>query len=419
MGQEHGKGLGDLPSTGGGVGGKVEVSKAVVDWGLDAFPSIPLNKPLVDRLTIRNNNNYNVKFHFEPCFPREFQLNFSPADGTIKANKEKEIKAKLVIRSKVNQNFKVNLQIEGAGCIFLTARIRCETGVFGVDPTTLDQVQDGEFKVPAVLVALKKAFFENDGLDQEGVFRLAGEQLEVKQFKQQMNKGDFSMPTDVNAIATLIKIWYRELPTPVLNTLPSKQISDCSTVSDSVQLFQALQEPYLGLTNWLLDLLLTVTANRTVNKMTAQNLAIVVAPNLYEAMTPDPMEALVMSQKAAQFVHNLLTWRQQEVGTKPPPEIPDTKKGKSKAKDGDDDDDGNEGGGNNPSGDTEADAEADGGSGGGAADSEPPEPNPTPSSGRARSHSHHHRNPSPETDSNADGETPHHRTHHSTRRHHH
>lgn len=34
--------------------------------------------------------------------------------------------------------------------------------------------------------------------------------------------------------------------------------------------------------------------------------AIVVAPNLYDPPGSDPMEGLVMSQKAVQFLHNLI-----------------------------------------------------------------------------------------------------------------
>lgn len=52
--------------------------------------------------------------------------------------------------------------------------------------------------------------------------------------------------------------------------------------------------------------------------MTIQNLAIVVAPNLYDVSSVDPMEGLVMSQKVVQvclfaaksikFLQNLLQW---------------------------------------------------------------------------------------------------------------
>lgn len=93
------------------------------------------------------------------------------------------------------------------------------------------------------------------------------------------------MPNDVNAIATLIKvhrscrisvliyqIWYRELPTPVLNGLPSEKIFCCGSINDCLQSFSLLAEPFHSLLDWLLDLLFMVACNRRVNKMTAQNL---------------------------------------------------------------------------------------------------------------------------------------------------
>eukprot|EP01105_Mastigella_eilhardi_P013632 TRINITY_DN3103_c0_g1_i1.p2 TRINITY_DN3103_c0_g1~~TRINITY_DN3103_c0_g1_i1.p2 ORF type:complete len:392 (-),score=117.19 TRINITY_DN3103_c0_g1_i1:87-1262(-) len=298
----------------------IKVSKTVLDWGLEKLEgNVPLHKAIIETITITNNNHYPVKYRFEPCFPREFQLNFIPEGGEIKARKAKVIKAKLTVHSKVNLNFKTTLNIEGVGTHFLTAKLRCETGVFGVDPTSLDMEDDEGVQIPIVLGELKRAFLKNGGIEQEGVFRLAGEQNEVKQVKQQLNTKNYeNLPVDVNCTATLIKIWYRELPTPVLNSLPAETIFLCEGTDYCVQAFKTLPEPNKTLLNWLLDLLLMVACNRRVNKMTAQNLAIVVAPNLYDALTPDPIEALAMSQKAAQFVHNLLVWKvqmkEEEVG---------------------------------------------------------------------------------------------------------
>jgi len=43
--------------------------------------------------------------------------------------------------------------------------------------------------------------------------------------------------------------------------------------------------------------------------LTGLNIAIVVAPNLYDSSSSDPMEGLVMSQKCVQFLNQVLKWR--------------------------------------------------------------------------------------------------------------
>jgi len=63
------------------------------------------------------------------------------------------------------------------------------------------------------------------------------------------------------------------------------------------------------LLDWLIDLLMTVAAKSHINKMTIQNLAIVVAPNLYNPPGSDPIEGLVLSQKCVQFLHNILLYK--------------------------------------------------------------------------------------------------------------
>jgi len=263
----------------------------------------------LDQFEIRNASEQRIRFNFEPSFPKEFQLFFSPSAGTIDKGKSKIIKVKIIVNMKININHKVTLKVDGGVSIILTARIRCETGVFGVDPTSLEIAEDEGYKVPSILALMKRALIENDGLAQEGIFRLAGEQTEIKRLKEIMNKKEFETSNDINTIASLIKIWFRELPTPILNALPAESIFYSSDINDCVNAFNTLPEPQKTLLDWLLHLLIMTATNSSVNKMSAQNLAIVVAPNLYDVSTSNPMEGLVMSQKCVQFLHNVLQWK--------------------------------------------------------------------------------------------------------------
>ena len=235
----------------------------------------------------------------------------NPATGSIAPGKDKKIKLKADVKEKVNLNFKLTVML-GTEAHFLNVRVRSVTGVFGTDPTTLDHVEDDGLRVPEVLVLMKKSLIAADGLRSEGIFRLAGDVFEIARLKEEMNKKIFEKSDEVNTVATLIKVWFRELPEPILNKVPTESIFYSSDSDRCINAYRELAEPYKTYLTWLLDLLCKTTAHSQVNRMTPQNLAIVVAPNLYDTSSSDPMEGLVMSQKCVQFLNNILLWYLEE-----------------------------------------------------------------------------------------------------------
>jgi len=291
------------------LGPSLEFSKSVLDFSTKD-EACPLNVPVYDEVVVKNVDKKSVKFKFEPVCPASCKLSFSPSSGSVGKGKEKRVKVMLILLQMTNLNFKVTLRTRDGAGLFLNLRVSGETGVFGVDPGTLEQTDDGGFMVPKVLVEMKNLILSKHGEKQEGIFRVAGEQTEILRIKGLMNKKVFDGDTkDVNAVASLLKIWFRDLPVPILNALSSDTIMNFSGADDCVNAFKSLPEPQKSLVSWLLDFLVIISKNSEVNKMTAQNLAIVVAPNLYDISTPNPMEGLILSQKCAQFLFQLLSLR--------------------------------------------------------------------------------------------------------------
>lgn len=289
-------------------GPELQLSKQLLDFHLGDEPC-PINHPVADELEITNVSRKKVKFKFDPVYPNTCQLTFSPTSGTISPNKSKKVKIKLVILNHVNLNFPVTLRVEGGDSLFINLRVAGEAGVFGVEPQSLETTDDDGHKIPVVLAKLKRALIHLNGINSEGIFRLAGEQSEIQRVKELLNTkkfDEYSSTRDVNCVASLIKIWFRDLPVPILNALPQERIMNWSDTSDCVDAYNTLPEPQKPLLDWLLDFLSQVSANSEVNKMTSQNLAIVVAPNLYDISTPNPLEGLVLSQKCAQFLNHVL-----------------------------------------------------------------------------------------------------------------
>jgi len=265
-----------------------------------------LNIAVFDEVTLFNPGKKTIKFKFEPVVPAACHLTFSPSSGSIAPGSSKKIKVKLVLVARANLNFKVTVRIQGGAGLFINLRVAGESGVFGVDPSTLEQTDDNGHRVPVILAEMKQFILEHNGVNTEGIFRLAGEQTEIHRLKELMNKKSKWDTRDLSAVASLLKIWFRDLPVPILNALPDDSMMNFQDSSDCVNAFSQLPEPQHSLMAWLLDLLQQVSQNSDLNKMTPQNIAIVVAPNLYDISTPNPMEGLILSQKCAQFLNHVL-----------------------------------------------------------------------------------------------------------------
>jgi len=69
-----------------------------------------------------------------------------------------------------------------------------------------------EERVPAVLEMMKNYLIEHEGLEVVGIFRLAPDKDDCLWAKQQINEGEFNGCGDVNIVANLIKVFFRELP---------------------------------------------------------------------------------------------------------------------------------------------------------------------------------------------------------------
>jgi len=261
-------------------------------------------------INIINDENAKIKYTIDDYKTADYAITYSPARGVLNPRSTKELTVSVTFKQKANANLPVTVHIADKAETFFTLRLRGEDGVFGVDPKDLEWVKSGKYDLPKPLAVLNENFTRLDGFHSEGVFRLAGQQGLMKDMKSYMNahKGDLEVKEDfsINEVANLIKLWFRELPNLLLNSLNSNQIQ-MPTAEECWKEYCTLDKQTRDLLDWLFTLLVQVSVNKDQNKMTLQNLAIVVAPNLYESPSADPMEGLMMSQKAVQFVQNVLT----------------------------------------------------------------------------------------------------------------
>ncbi|ETW08823.1 hypothetical protein H310_01330 [Aphanomyces invadans] len=173
-------------------------------------------------------------------------------------------------------------------------------------------VEGYDGKIPAVLQMMKEYLVLHGGLETEGIFRLAPDKEQCSRVKGAINSGSFAGCNDVHIVANLIKVWFRDLPTSLFNVIPEKVMYKACTLKTPESVMAMLNDvPETSKTVmlWLLDLMAGVVKNEKVTKMSSKNMAIVLSPNLFSIESDNPMVALTMSQKVAEFTTVLLNAR--------------------------------------------------------------------------------------------------------------
>lgn len=198
--------------------------------------------------------------------------------------------------------------------------------VFGVESimlsSTLILSSDYASPIPNVLIALRSALFANGGHRIEGIFRVAPNGDECKAVEEELNGGHLqsmalhSVPGEV--LANLIKLFFRSLPTPILQNLSQggkleREAAKSKAQSVGIIEGEALGEPQKSYFLWLLDLCVDIIKHSAANKMSAKAMAVVMAPNLYDPEKfGNPMKAMTFSAAVVKFLQFVIEHRQQK-----------------------------------------------------------------------------------------------------------
>lgn len=187
---------------------------------------------------------------------------------------------------------------------------------FGVNPKLLPGVELDEYesKIPKVLVRLRHALEEHDAYQQVGIFRLAPNASVNNEVKSLIDRGKLNdeeeEKIDVNVYANLIKVWFRDLPDPLLNCANPDLIEHVSNSKEAESAISDFVEPNKSIFLWLCDMCVDIAQYEKTNKMSAQNMAIVVGPNLFNTdKFENPMKAMTYSGKVVEFFKHSILYR--------------------------------------------------------------------------------------------------------------
>eukprot|EP01103_Thecamoeba_quadrilineata_P015435 TRINITY_DN4882_c0_g1_i1.p1 TRINITY_DN4882_c0_g1~~TRINITY_DN4882_c0_g1_i1.p1 ORF type:complete len:338 (+),score=63.29 TRINITY_DN4882_c0_g1_i1:12-1025(+) len=138
-------------------------------------------------------------------------------------------------------------------------------------------------------------FVEKHGVDKEGIFRASGSRVEQLNQMESINQGygiTLDDKTDPHMVASLLKAYVRELPEPLPTFDLVESFSQCCGSTDENERIEEIrsvvnQFPPLNRALFirLMKCLAKVALNEPTNKMSAQNLSIVIAPSLIRSPT--------------------------------------------------------------------------------------------------------------------------------------
>ncbi|KAM9462702.1 rho GTPase-activating protein 22 isoform 2-T2 [Clarias gariepinus] len=189
-------------------------------------------------------------------------------------------------------------------------------GIFGqgLEDTVQYEKKFGVRLAP-LLVEQCVNFIRERGLDEEGLFRMPGQANLVKELQDAFDCGEkpqFDSNTDVHTVASLLKLYLRELPEPVIPFCKYEDFLTCAQLlakdeeeglQELGQQVKTLPSANYNLLKYICKFLDEVQSHSIENKMSVQNLATVFGPNILRPNMEDP----VVIMEGTSLVQHLMT----------------------------------------------------------------------------------------------------------------
>ena len=193
---------------------------------------------------------------------------------------------------------------------------------------------DVNVELPAVVYRCIEYLDEKNAAGEEGIFRLSGSNVIIKQLRERFNtEGDVNLITDdqyydIHAVASLLKLYLRELPTTILTRelhLEFLAVTELHDLGEKINALNGLVHRLPTVNNnllrYLAGFLINIINHADTNKMTVRNVGIVFSPTLN---IPAPVFALFLQQYDGIFGHEPENHGQTiEVNVEAPPLTPE------------------------------------------------------------------------------------------------
>uniref|UniRef100_A0A8C7PGP7 Rho-GAP domain-containing protein n=1 Tax=Oncorhynchus mykiss TaxID=8022 RepID=A0A8C7PGP7_ONCMY len=191
-----------------------------------------------------------------------------------------------------------------------------DRGIFGqhLEETMQCESGCGSSSKPLVPLLVQQCvcFIHQHGLTEEGLFRMPGQTNHVRELQDAFNCGEkplFDSNTDVHTVASLLKLYLRELPEPVvpfnkytefLSTVQLLAKDQEEGILELGRQLKSLPQVNYNLLRYVCRFLDEVQSHSSQNKMSVQNLATVFGPNIFRPKMEDPQ---IMMEGSSQVQH--------------------------------------------------------------------------------------------------------------------
>ncbi|KAJ7155437.1 Rho GTPase activation protein [Mycena crocata] len=170
---------------------------------------------------------------------------------------------------------------------------------FGVD--LADQMTRDNVEVPPIMEKCCQAI-EKYGIESQGIYRLSGTVTKVANLRQRLDKDLESVDldstewsSDINNVASVMKMWLRELPDPLLTFDLQQGFIDAAKIENDrlrhIRLHERvndLPDANYATLKYFLGHLHRINQHASENSMSVQNLAIVFGPTLFGQLKLNP-----------------------------------------------------------------------------------------------------------------------------------
>ncbi|KAJ7324484.1 hypothetical protein JRQ81_017504 [Phrynocephalus forsythii] len=200
-------------------------------------------------------------------------------------------------------------------------------GIFGqrLEETVQYEKKYGQHLAP-LLVEQCVDFIRKHGLSEEGLFRMPGQANLVKELQESFDSGEkplFDSHTDVHTVASLLKLYLRELPEPVIPFTRYEDFLSCGQLLSKDQgegtlelakHVKNLPQANYNLLEYICNFLDEVQSHSIHNKMSVQNLATVFGPNILRPQVEDPVTIMESNSLVQHLMTVLISQRGQIFG---------------------------------------------------------------------------------------------------------
>uniref|UniRef100_A0A3Q4HAK7 Rho-GAP domain-containing protein n=1 Tax=Neolamprologus brichardi TaxID=32507 RepID=A0A3Q4HAK7_NEOBR len=164
--------------------------------------------------------------------------------------------------------------------------------VFGAALETLREEGQMVCGIPLVLRDMVD-YLDRNGIQHRGLFRLCGSVVRTRQLRQRWDSGervDLDHEADVPTVASLLKLFLRELPVPLIPEPQRKQLVLFITgYTDEEEMNRSLREKLsqipddnFNILSYLICFLSRVATHSQSNHMPVENLATIFGPCMFQ-----------------------------------------------------------------------------------------------------------------------------------------